>query len=355
MGLFDALTAQTPQGEQLRGGLLGMAAGLLQGSTGHYGQFGPALGQGFAGFAGGMQNAQENQMRQQLFGMKQQQAQIGQQQQAHAQQWWAQNGGNLTPQAIQSGISTGNPYLMDMIKQATSVMPKPRDRRTQFDPQTGMLIDLDAGSASPVLGPTGAIGGRPDMIFDSVRGVMVDKRTGQSQIVMGPDGRPLPAQNNLEKPMTEAQSKDLLFGSRAREATKIIDDFMATKPSWLQQTGTAAVGYDAPAFLGPLGSIIETGLNTAATPAAQKFNQAQRDFINAVLRKESGAVISAEEFANAEKQYFPQPGDSPEVIAQKKANRDLAIDGILMGAPAGQRDSLRPRGGARPSLSELLD
>ena len=38
----------------------------------------------------------------------------------------------------------------------------------------------------------------------------------------------------------------------------------------------------------------------------QKFEQAQRDWINANLRKESGAVIADSEFENAAQQYFPQ-------------------------------------------------
>lgn len=49
--------------------------------------------------------------------------------------------------------------------------------------------------------------------------------------------------------------------------------------------------------------------------------QAEENFINAVLRKESGAAISAEEFKKAERQYFPRPGDTEKTIAQKKANR----------------------------------
>lgn len=50
MGLLDTFTADTDEGRQLRGGLLNMGIGLLQGSTGHYGQFAPALAQGFAGW-----------------------------------------------------------------------------------------------------------------------------------------------------------------------------------------------------------------------------------------------------------------------------------------------------------------
>lgn len=66
--------------------------------------------------------------------------------------------------------------------------------------------------------------------------------------------------------------------------------------------------------------------NFFVTPAFRRYDQAKRDFINAQLRRESGAVISDAEFANAERQYFPQPGDDPSVIAQKAQNRRLAIE-----------------------------
>jgi hypothetical protein len=64
----------------------------------------------------------------------------------------------------------------------------------------------------------------------------------------------------------------------------------------------------------------------------QKFDQAQRDFINAVLRRESGAVISDEEFANARLQYLPQPFEGPEILRQKAANRKIAIEGMRRSA-----------------------
>jgi hypothetical protein len=76
-----------------------------------------------------------------------------------------------------------------------------------------------------------------------------------------------------------------------------------------------------------------TGLaNYAQSPEYQLYDQAKRDFVNALLRRESGAVIAPSEFANAEAQYFPRPGDSPEVIAQKRKNRDNAIAGVTVGA-----------------------
>ena len=56
--------------------------------------------------------------------------------------------------------------------------------------------------------------------------------------------------------------------------------------------------------------------------AYRQFMQAARNFINAVLRRESGAVISPTEFAEARKQYLPQPGDNAAILAQKEANRN---------------------------------
>lgn len=69
-----------------------------------------------------------------------------------------------------------------------------------------------------------------------------------------------------------------------------------------------------------------------STERLQK-EQAERNFVNAVLRRESGAAIAESEFESAQKQYFPQPGDSPEVLAQKKRNREQAIS--MMSAEAG--------------------
>lgn len=77
----------------------------------------------------------------------------------------------------------------------------------------------------------------------------------------------------------------------------------------------------------------------------QMAEQAQRDFVNAILRRESGAVISPSEFENAKKQYFPQPGDSEAVIQQKAANRLIAIQGVQRAAgPNYQVPTLTPEG-----------
>jgi len=81
-----------------------------------------------------------------------------------------------------------------------------------------------------------------------------------------------------------------------------------------------------------IGGALEIAGNAALSPQSQQLEQAQRDFVNAVLRQESGAAISQGEFENAKRQYFPQPGDSEALLEQKAANRKLAIEGFKRSA-----------------------
>lgn len=117
---------------------------------------------------------------------------------------------------------------------------------------------------------------------------------------------------------TEAQAKDGLYANRMFASEQILRDpdvvAAATTISNRQRHGIPLIG------------------NYLVGNAYQRFDQAQRDFINATLRRESGAVISDAEFDNARKQYFPQPGDTPDVLEQKRRNRETAIKGFAAGA-----------------------
>ena len=120
------------------------------------------------------------------------------------------------------------------------------------------------------------------------------------------------------------QAKNAGFYKRAAPSNDII-----TK---LEEQGTS--GFNKAMDNVPLGFG-----NYAISQDAQKFKQAKRDFVNAILRRESGAVISDSEFANADQQYFPQPGDGPDVIAQKRANRENALAGLRIGAGQGDEEA----------------
>lgn len=144
--------------------------------------------------------------------------------------------------------------------------------------------------------------------------------------VMGPGGVPL--KGNKAAP-TEFQGKSAAFGSRAQEADRLITGLEG------QYSPGAVNAKQALGNVWGIGGALESGANYLQPENAQKAEQAQRDFINAILRQESGAAIGAGEFDNARRQYFPQPGDSAGVIAQKAANRKLAVKGLLDNARQG--------------------
>lgn len=115
------------------------------------------------------------------------------------------------------------------------------------------------------------------------------------------------------KPLTDAQSTALGYARRLYDANQVINEIGG------QFTGISSY------FGGILPNILKSD-------DRQRFEQAQRNFINAVLRKESGAAISPSEFDSAAKQYFPQPGDSQDVLDQKTANRQRVIENFTTGA-----------------------
>lgn len=56
--------------------------------------------------------------------------------------------------------------------------------------------------------------------------------------------------------------------------------------------------------------------------------QAETNFINAVLRRESGAAISPSEFTSARQQYFPQANDPLSVLQEKARNREIVRNNL---------------------------
>lgn len=81
--------------------------------------------------------------------------------------------------------------------------------------------------------------------------------------------------------------------------------------------------------------------NLANSPEEQQYYQAAQDWIRAKLRKESGAAIGVDEMAQEYQTYFPQIGDTPEVIKQKELARNQATMGMIRsGGPTYQPNLL---------------
>lgn len=69
-------------------------------------------------------------------------------------------------------------------------------------------------------------------------------------------------------------------------------------------------------------------LNLIKDPQQRQCAQAMRSFINATLRRESGAAIAESEFESGRKQYFAQPGDDAETLEKKRKTRLQTMSGF---------------------------
>lgn len=145
--------------------------------------------------------------------------------------------------------------------------------------------------------------------------------------------------------LTESEGNAVTYGMRMQQADSILKPLEA---SGLKDTGKIRAGISGTLGATPLiGEALARGsdnvFNTLPTVLGglnedqQKTVQARVNFITAVLRKESGASISPTEFATAEKNYFPAPGDSEKIVKQKQDARALAIKGMKIQAGKGAK------------------
>lgn len=176
---------------------------------------------------------------------------------------------------------------------------------------------LQLGAGKTVSGPNGEI------LFMTPQGVFGQNAGGGSPQPVAPaqagaQAAPAPASPGMipltEPKVTIDEKKAQTFADRMTTSGKIIDDM-----------GTAGSGFldKAASWAMPMGTD-----SLVTSDEFKKVDQARRDFINAQLRRESGAVIGADEFDSANKQYFPQPGDTQDVLEQKRRNREIVIKGM---------------------------
>jgi flagellum-specific peptidoglycan hydrolase FlgJ len=166
--------------------------------------------------------------------------------------------------------------------------------------------------------------------YERVGGV---KAPNGTSLVVDPQTGAVTFQQGNAKPLTEGQSKDVVYVTRATGALPVLDRLGDTLTS-LKQDVTGRV---------PLIG------NYTKTPEYQQAEQAGMEFLQAILRKDTGAAITPAEEAEYGKVYLPKPGDSPQVLAQKKASRARAIIAIQNGLPPAAMLQLEKAG--TPTLS----
>ena len=127
------------------------------------------------------------------------------------------------------------------------------------------------------------------------------------------------ANAGTQKPLTEGQSKDTVYVTRAEGALSVLDPIADNLTS---RTGRAAE-YDPTGF----------AREKLQTPDFQVAKTAGDEFLQAILRKDTGAAITAGEQALYGTTYLPQPGDGPQQLEYKKAARRRAVEAIKAGLP----------------------
>jgi len=138
-----------------------------------------------------------------------------------------------------------------------------------------------------------------------------DKAGGQPNIVPGVK----PPQK--DSALTESQAKASTFMSQMKAAEKELSGIPIDPTKTWSQVDVALAG----------------GLtNFAASPAAQRARQAQEQWSESFLRFKTGAAATKDEVILNVRTFFPQPGDSADVIEQKQRMRQQAVQDIAFAA-----------------------
>lgn len=218
------------------------------------------------------------------------------------------------------------------------------------DPRTGQVAPVYQGGTKPTFGVIGEQegGGKQYGWIDAGKRSVVPLEGGgatEPKTIAGPDGKPIPVpagndgrtfvkevtKANADAAvgkMTETQAKASSFAARMEQAESTLGK--------LQNEGTGYWG-KVTDNLPLIGGTAAT--NWTQSSDYQKYKNAASAFITAMLRQESGAAINKDEFSRYEKEYFPQPGDGKEVIAQKAALRATALEQMKRAAGPGFKSS----------------
>jgi hypothetical protein len=159
--------------------------------------------------------------------------------------------------------------------------------------------------------------------------------------VTGPDGKEIPIPPGVDAKTfrnhvsaasadaatgkkTEVQAKSEKFANKMENAEKNLQGLDG------EYTGFAGGALRGTEYLGGVGVPFQSN-------NYQKYKQARDNFITALLRDESGAAIGTNEFNRYERELFPQPGEGPDIVAQKAQARRVAIEAMKKSAGPGYK------------------
>jgi len=209
--------------------------------------------------------------------------------------------------------------------------------------RTLQAFPVSIGGAAPAVAPMAApaASGMPGARVPAIPG-MTSVLDQQAPATAPMAGTPLRGKGTA---LTESQGNATAYGMRMKEANAILEPLEnagKTNTGLIKGAVSGAVGL-VPFIGDKLEDVSGSVFNAlprvlgGLSPEQQQVAQARINFITAILRKESGAAIGASEFATAEKNYFPKPGDDAATIAQKQAARKTAIKAMEIQAGPGAK------------------
>lgn len=194
----------------------------------------------------------------------------------------------------------------------------------------GALEAMDA-FAPPTINPNDRFKVAGSTLFDlgAEGGPMpVGQGATPEETIYGPDGKPIVTRGGAgtAAKFTEAQSKDTVFATRAEGALRALEPVAGA----LTGLGDRALDLDP------------TGLARGAlqSDAYQTARQSGDEFLQAILRKDTGAAITEQEQKLYGKTYLPQPGDNEAVLEFKRASRARAVEAIRGGMNQAQIEAV---------------
>lgn len=141
--------------------------------------------------------------------------------------------------------------------------------------------------------------------------------------------------------LTEGQGKDIVYFSRGRDSNALLQKFGGNL--LMTQGNQGARGILDSALRG-LPFVGDSGLvNGLISSDRQQAQQAAAEFLSAILRKDTGAAITKQEFDIYGPMYLPMPGDSAATLEQKAVARQGALEGIKAGLGNAQAAIPAPR------------
>ena len=133
-----------------------------------------------------------------------------------------------------------------------------------------------------------------------------------------------------ELKLTEGQSKDMVYLRRGSEANALLDKYANNLTMTGGDQGWRGIADSVVRGL-PFGLGEGAAANVAVSGERQQAEQAAKEFLSAILRKDTGAAITNQEIEIYGKTYLPQPGDSESTLQQKARARQVALEAIETG------------------------